>query len=376
MTHDRTAATSTARTHQLARASSRSTATGCRSAPRRRSSRCARATRRWSPAPTLSEPTGCDVYLKVEGANPTGSFKDRGMTMAISKAAEEGAKAVICASTGNTSAIGGRLRGARRHALRRARARRARSRSGKLAQALIHGAQAAAGRRQLRRLPRPGARARRATTRSRWSTRSTRSASRGRRPRRSRSCDALGDAPDVHCLPVGNAGNITAYWKGYGEYAADGVARRAPAHARLPGRRARRRSCSASRSPHPETHRHRDPDRQPGVAGSGAIAARDESGGADRRGHRRADPRGLPAARRAARASSSSRRRPRRSPGCSQARDGRACSTPGQTRRLHRHRPRAEGPASGRSTERRRRAPCPVDAQRRRGALGLASWHG
>src|ERR1041384_1622460 len=56
------------------------------------------------PAPILSERTGCEVYLKVEGANPTGSFKDRGMTMAISKAAEEGAKAVICASTGNTSA--------------------------------------------------------------------------------------------------------------------------------------------------------------------------------------------------------------------------------------------------------------------------------
>ena len=56
------------------------------------------------PAPELSRRTGCEVYLKVEGANPTGSFKDRGMTMAISKALEEGAQAVICASTGNTSA--------------------------------------------------------------------------------------------------------------------------------------------------------------------------------------------------------------------------------------------------------------------------------
>ncbi|MDT4942152.1 MAG: threonine synthase, partial [Pseudonocardiales bacterium] len=56
------------------------------------------------PARTLSELTRCEVYLKVEGANPTGSFKDRGMTVAISKAAEEGAQAVICASTGNTSA--------------------------------------------------------------------------------------------------------------------------------------------------------------------------------------------------------------------------------------------------------------------------------
>src|ERR1700744_2813751 len=56
------------------------------------------------PAQLLSERTGCEVYLKVEGANPTGSFKDRGMTMAISKAAEDGAKVVVCASTGNTSA--------------------------------------------------------------------------------------------------------------------------------------------------------------------------------------------------------------------------------------------------------------------------------
>ena len=56
------------------------------------------------PAPVLSDRTGCDVYLKVEGANPTGSFKDRGMTLAVSKAVEAGAKAIICASTGNTSA--------------------------------------------------------------------------------------------------------------------------------------------------------------------------------------------------------------------------------------------------------------------------------
>src|SRR5690606_41475708 len=58
------------------------------------------------PAPELADRTGCDVYLKVEGANPTGSFKDRGMTLAVSKAVEAGAKAIICASTGNTSEIG------------------------------------------------------------------------------------------------------------------------------------------------------------------------------------------------------------------------------------------------------------------------------
>ena len=66
------------------------------------------------PAPVLSARTGCDVYLKVEGLNPTGSFKDRGMTVAITVAAAQGAQAVICASTGNTSAVRGRLRRAGR----------------------------------------------------------------------------------------------------------------------------------------------------------------------------------------------------------------------------------------------------------------------
>src|ERR687885_437078 len=96
------------------------------------------------PAQVLSERTGCEVHLKVEGLNPTGSFKDRGMTMAISKAVEEGSRAVICASTGNTSASAAAFE----------------------------------------------------------------------------IVDVLGAAPDVHCLPVGNAGNITAYWKGYTEYGA------------------------------------------------------------------------------------------------------------------------------------------------------------
>ena len=76
-----------------------------------RSSRCARAARRSCASTPLSEETGCDVWLKYDGANPTGSFKDRGMTLAISKAVEEGAKAVVCASTGNTSRQRRRLRG-------------------------------------------------------------------------------------------------------------------------------------------------------------------------------------------------------------------------------------------------------------------------
>ena len=110
--------------------------------------------------------------------------------------------------------------------------------------------------------------------------------------------DALGDAPDIHVLPVGNAGNITAYWKGYKEYAADGIAARTPAHVGLPGLRRRARSCAARSVKDPHDHRHRDPDRQPGVLAAGARRP-----GRVRRPHRRgdrpADPRRLPAVGRA-----------------------------------------------------------------------------
>ncbi len=91
------------------------------------------------PAPVLSDRTGCDVFLKVEGANPTGSFKDRGMTMAISKAVEDGSKAVICASTGNTSASAAAY-AARAGLLCAVLVPRGKIALGKLAQALVHGA--------------------------------------------------------------------------------------------------------------------------------------------------------------------------------------------------------------------------------------------
>src|SRR5438128_9776583 len=91
------------------------------------------------PAHELSQRTGCEVYLKVEGANPTGSFKDRGMTMAISKAAEDGAKAVICASTGNTSASAAAY-AARAEMLAAVIIPDGHGGLGKLAQALLHGA--------------------------------------------------------------------------------------------------------------------------------------------------------------------------------------------------------------------------------------------
>src|SRR5688572_19361217 len=91
------------------------------------------------PAPAISERTGCDVYLKVEGANPTGSFKDRGMTVAVSKAVEAGAKAIICASTGNTSASAAAY-AARAGITCAVLVPTGKIALGKLAQALVHGA--------------------------------------------------------------------------------------------------------------------------------------------------------------------------------------------------------------------------------------------
>jgi threonine synthase len=178
------------------------------------------------PAPRLSELTGCEVHLKVEGLNPTGSFKDRGMTMAISKAAEEGSKAVICASTGNTSAS------AAAYAVRAGMVcavlvPSGKIAMGKLAQALVHGA---------RLLAVDGSfddcltLARGLAEDYPVSLVNSVNIFRieGQKTAAFEVCDALGDAPDVHCLPVGNAGNITAYWKGYTEYAADGSATKRP----------------------------------------------------------------------------------------------------------------------------------------------------
>src|SRR5436190_5005342 len=178
------------------------------------------------PAGTLSELTGCEVFLKVEGANPTGSFKDRGMTVAISKAAEEGAQAVICASTGNTSAS------AAAYAVRAGMVcavlvPSGKIAMGKLAQALVHGA----------RLLQVDGNFDDCLTLARgladdYPVSLVNSVNQfrieGQKSAAFEICDALGDAPDVHCLPVGNAGNITAYWQGYGEYAADGVSSRRP----------------------------------------------------------------------------------------------------------------------------------------------------
>jgi threonine synthase len=167
-------------------------------------------------APKLSERTGCDVWLKVEGANPTGSFKDRGMTVAVSAAVSEGAEAVVCASTGNTaaSAAAYAARGGLRCAVIVPDGKIA---TGKLAQALMHGARVVALQGnfdQALTLVRELA--------SRHPISLVNSVNEyrveGQKTAAFEVCDQLGEPPDVLCIPVGNAGNITAWWRGFREY--------------------------------------------------------------------------------------------------------------------------------------------------------------
>lgn len=169
---------------------------------------------------------GCTVLVKFEGLNPTGSFKDRGMTMAMSKARENGSKAVICASTGNTSAAAA------------AYATRAgmdcvvllpagKISQGKLAQAFVYGAKVVAidGNfdRALELVREIGEMDEFEIVNSINPYRIE-----GQKTASFEIVDDLGDAPHVHVLPVGNAGNITAYWKGYREYHAEGKTTRLP----------------------------------------------------------------------------------------------------------------------------------------------------
>jgi threonine synthase len=178
------------------------------------------------PAPRLSERVGARVWLKVEGANPTGSFKDRGMTVAISKAVEEGAKAVVCGSTGNTSASAAAY-AARAGLTCVVLIPDGHIALGKLAQALIHGARVL----QLRAnfdvcldiVRELGDSAPVTVVNSINPYRIE-----GQKTGAFEIVDALGDAPDYHFIPVGNAGNITAYWKGYREYQDAGRITRLP----------------------------------------------------------------------------------------------------------------------------------------------------
>ena len=178
------------------------------------------------PAHHLSELTGCEVYLKVEGVNPTGSFKDRGMTVAITHALASGLKAVICASTGNTSASAAAY-AARAGLTCAVLVPQGKIAMGKLAQAVLHGArilQVDGNFDDCLELARKTAADYPVTLVN--SVNPVRIS--GQKSAAFEICDVLGAAPDIHCLPVGNAGNITAYWAGYSEYAADGVVKNTP----------------------------------------------------------------------------------------------------------------------------------------------------
>ncbi|WP_081235416.1 threonine synthase, partial [Mycobacterium avium] len=165
------------------------------------------------PARRLSEKTGCTVHLKVEGLNPTGSFKDRGMTMAVTDALARGQQAVLCASTGNTSASAAAY-AARAGITCAVLIPQGKIAMGKLAQAVMHGAKIIQidgnfddclelARKMAADFP---------TISLVNSVNPVRIE--GQKTAAFEIVDVLGAAPDVHALPVGNAGNITAYWKG------------------------------------------------------------------------------------------------------------------------------------------------------------------
>lgn len=230
------------------------------------------------PAPAIAQRIGksVQVFIKYDGLNPTGSFKDRGMTMAISKAKEAGAKAVICASTGNTSAAAA------------AYARRGGLRAyvvipdgyvamGKLAQALLYGAEILAIKGNFDQAL--------TSVRSvadKYPITLVNSVNpyriEGQKTGAFELVDALGDAPDWLCIPVGNAGNITAYWKGFNEYLRAGISSQLP---QMMGFQA------AGAAPLVMGHPVESPDTFATAIRIGnpaswdqAIAARDQSGGA------------------------------------------------------------------------------------------------
>jgi threonine synthase len=227
-------------------------------------------------APRVAQQAGvARAYLKVEGLNPTGSFKDRGMTMAISTAVERGAKVVICASTGNTSASAAAY-AARAGLMCAVVIPQGQIALGKLAQALIHGARVVPVLGNFDRAleivrelgERPGVEVVNSVNPVRIE---------GQKTAAFEIVDVLGDAPTVHAMPVGNAGNITAYWRGYSEYARLGRATRTP---RMLGWQASGAAPLVLGEPvlHPETIATAIQIGNP-ASWQGAIDARDQSGG-------------------------------------------------------------------------------------------------
>ncbi len=223
----------------------------------------------------LSGLSGAEVWLKVEGDNPTGSFKDRGMTAAISVAVHEGAEAVVCASTGNTSASMAAY-AARAGLKPLVLVPEGKIAAGKMAQAIVHGAQVVMVRGNFDHCLQM---ARELSWHYPVALVNSVNPARlqGQKTAAFEIVDLLGDAPDVHVLPVGNAGNISAYWMGYCEYADLGRATRRPV---MRGFQAEGASPLVTGEPFP------DPETRATAIRIGnpaswklAEAARDESGG-------------------------------------------------------------------------------------------------
>ena len=229
-----------------------------------------------------------EMYVKFEGANPTGSFKDRGMTVAVTQAVHEGSRAVICASTGNTSAAAAAY-AARAGIKAFVLIPEGKIAQGKLAQAVIHGATVVQVRGNFddgMRLVREVAQTAPLTIVNSINPYRLQ----GQKTAAVEIVEALGRAPDFHCLPVGNAGNITAHWLGYSEAA--GIATAAAINLpeswdfpAIPGLRKRRRMVGYQASgaapflrgapvANPGDRGHRHPHRQPAELGRRLEGAR------------------------------------------------------------------------------------------------------
>jgi threonine synthase len=229
------------------------------------------------PTPSLRERIGLPIplFLKYEGANPTGSFKDRGMTVAVTKAVEEGQRAVMCASTGNTAASAAAY--AAKAGLECIVVLPLRYIAmGKLAQSLVHGAKVVA----IDGVFDDAFRIVVEITRH-YPVQLVNSINpyriEGQKTGAFEICDTLGDAPTYHAIPVGNAGNITAYWKGYQEYQQAGRSRRLP---KMLGFQAEGAAPIVRGEPiaDPQTIATAIKIGNP-ASWKGAVAARDESGG-------------------------------------------------------------------------------------------------
>ena len=205
------------------------------------------------PAPALARriAPGTELYLKYEGLNPTGSFKDRGMTMAVSKAKADGSDSVICASTGNTSASAAAY-AARAGMKAFVLIPEGKIALGKLSQAMIHGAKVL---QVLGNFDDALSLVREVSAKYPVTLVNSLNPYRieGQKSAAFEIVDALGDAPDYHVLPVGNAGNITAYWAGYKEYRGRRESRSAFPRCSAGRRKARPRSSAEPPSPSPET---------------------------------------------------------------------------------------------------------------------------